>query len=72
MRPDERSTELIISKITEYFHRLGRTSLSKWQINSVVRQHMTGRVSVTHDDISAIEEGILKKETGLPGTNNSP
>ena len=71
LSPSERSSNLIHSRITEYFHKLGRSSLNKWQINAVVRQVMATRVSVTHEDIHNLEEHIRRKETKLPGSKLS-
>ena len=56
LSPSERNSNLIHSRITEYFHKLGRTGLNKWQINAVVRQVMATRVSVTHEDLMNLEE----------------
>jgi len=72
LRPDERSSDLLHSKVTDFFHRKGSTSLNKWQINGVVRKVLTNRVALTHDDITALETEIRRKETGLPGSKMSP
>ena len=46
--------------------------MNHWQINAIVRSVLTHRTMVSHDDLSKIEAEILRKETGLPGTNQSP
>ena len=33
LRPDERTSDLVHSKVSDFFHRKGETSLNKWQIN---------------------------------------
>ena len=72
LRPDERSSDLLHSKVTDFFHRKGSTSLNKWQINGVVRKVLVNRVALTHDDIASLEKEIRRKETGLPGSKMSP
>ena len=69
---ETRTSEQVHSRITDYFHRKGETSLNKWQINSIVRQVMAARVSVTNEDIMKLEDAIRRKETGLPGSKMSP
>ena len=69
--PEQRSPELVHSKITDYFQRKGETSLNKWQINACVRQVMNQRSTVTHDDLNNLEAVIRRKETGLPGSKLS-
>ena len=71
LNPNERNSNLIHSRITEYFYKQGRTSLNKWQINAVVRQVMAQRLSVNHEDIHNLEEQIRRKETKLPGSKLS-
>ena len=72
LQPDQRSSDLIHSRITDFFHANGASSLNKWQINSVVRHVMAQRLSVTHDDLIELEKQIRLKETGLPGSKRSP
>ena len=55
LNPTERNSNLVHSRLTEYFFKQGRTGLNKWQINAVVRQVMATRVSVTHEDIHHLE-----------------
>ena len=71
LSPEQRTPDLIHSRITEYFHRKGETSLNTWQINACVRQVMAKRVTVTHDDLINLESVIRRKETGLPGSKLS-
>ena len=67
LNPNERNSNLVHSRLTEYFFKQGRTGLNKWQINAVVRQVMASRVSVTHEDIHHLEQAIRLKETKQPG-----
>ena len=55
--------------VTDYLYAKGKTSLNKWQVNAVVRNVLAHRLAVNHNDIQKIEAEILRKETGLPGTN---
>ena len=72
LRPEERSSEYLHSKVTDFFYRKGQTSLNKWQINQIVRNALSNRVALTHDDINTLEAEIRRKETGLPGSKMSP
>ena len=61
--------EAVTGMVSDFIANKGRTSMKRWQINAVVRSVLAHRTNVTHDDLSRIEAGILRKETGLPGTN---
>ena len=66
--PEDRTPETVQNHISSFFLNKGETSMNKWQINSIVRQHMGTRLAVNHEDISTLNEIIRRKETGLPGT----
>ena len=54
LRPEDRNSDIVINRVTDYFHKKGETSLNKWQINAIVRQTMATRVSVSHDDLAML------------------
>ena len=47
LHPNERKPETVQSKITNFIHQKGQTSLNKWQISAIVRKTMGQNTAVT-------------------------
>lgn len=60
------SNEEVHQLVTDYIIGKNRSSLNKWQINSVVRKVLANRTMITHEDLQEVEKQILRKESGLP------
>ena len=59
--------------VTEHFISKGKTGLSRWQIESVIRNYMGGKTTVEESEYETIETLIRRKEVGgMPGSKVSP
>ena len=70
LEPAQRRSDVIVGMIADFFMQLGKTSLAKYQLSSVIRTYLGGSLDVSPQDLDALERMIRQKETGVSGSNS--